>query len=491
MATLLIHSIACVAVSDSKLTPEARAAINTTIDFASTVATTAGGYGALVAGALQAGKAIFNAIGDLGGAPDQLYLSLSNSQRQRKIWPKNTEYYEVNSGQIIRELGTKIVTIPLPFPVNVEVPSVGPLSLEFSNAVDVNFWEWDKSPDDFMGRLTVSEDDVGRMKVQVVGNVEAGDLYTVVYSVEAPRWASLQGHLNSDLASVKTLNGELAVFGRGGDQQLWWRKQINANGKWDGDWRPLGGILMSGPAVTLNADGAIVVFVQGADNALYYRQQLARDSANWSEWESLGGSMTSGPAVLLDSNGCLAVFARGTNGEVRVKWQTRPNAEWTASWSSLGGVIIGAPAVCLDARGHAVLVVRGTDGAVWMNIQERKYRALGPNEGHFAGKGPLTFGIWPDEWKSLDGQVTSTPAVFQNADGGLVVFARGADGSAWHRWQAHEGANWSNTWDPLFGSFLGALTATRTDDGRLEIFGVGLNNEVLHRWQTTRNGAWF
>jgi hypothetical protein len=493
MTTLLIHAIECVAVSDSELTDDARAAINSTIDLGSTIATAAGGYGVIIGLALETGKAIFNAIGDVGGGPDQLYLSLSAKERTKKIWPLNAEYYEVHSGEVIRELSSVSLNELLPFNVRALVPMVGPLQIEFENVVDIYFREHDSSNDDFLGRLTAKAEEIGRIKQQVIGNPEEGSIYIVYYSVEGPRWVKFGGEFSSDLAATNTLDGQLAVFGRGMDNNLWWRRQINTNAEWEPNWNSLGappGGAFSSPAVALNSDNAIVVFVQGEDNAIWHRWQLSRNSKTWSDWVSLGGNVTSAPASLLDRNGCLVVFARGTDGAIWHRWQRRRNADWTSVWHSLGGAVLGAPSACLDVSGRAMVVVRDRNNAVWIRKQTKSNTVLRKLDNSVATKA-ASYGKWADQWEPLGGVVSSSPAITRNADNGLVVFARGSDNAVWVRWQAHSGAKWSDSWSSLYGDFRGSPAAVLTDDGRLEVFGVGSDGAAWHRWQVERNGMWF
>lgn len=540
MATLLIHSIACVAVSDSELTPEALAAINTTIDTVAAVAVTAGGpYGAIAGAVLEAGKAIFNAFEGVGSAPDQLYLSVSNTPDIEKIWPLDRNVYEIRSGQIVRELGIEYVTL---FPNFPPIPRAisGPLKIEFKDVIDVNFWDADVHGSDFMGRLTVDAGEIGQMRMRIVDGAGDGAIYSLVYSVEAPSvevpcWVPLVGGaIKSDLAVLNSIDDQLAIFGRGMDNDLYWRSQMRNS--WDHTtWNRLGVPhegMHGSPAAVLDADGRIVVFVQGGDNAVWRKSQLYRNSDRWSEWASLGGSVTSSPAAVLDRNGCLVVFARGDGADKSVIhcWQTRRNSEWMPNWTSLGGSILGAPAAALDDDGHVVVVAQGLNGAVWMIKQTEKYHAPEINEALLApgvinmlaprkliaakqkdltsssafNGGTSTFnlnsdlppskpahGRWSKGWTSLGGIVTSAPSITKDADGWLLVFAKGADtksdNSAWHRYI--EAPN--DRWFPLFGTLISGVASTLTSDGRLVIFGVAANdNSVWSRFQTTRGGAW-
>jgi hypothetical protein len=539
MATLFIHSIACVAVSGSRLTPEALAAINTTIDAVASVAVTAGGpYGAIAGGLLQSGKAIFNAVEGVSSHPDQLYLSISNTPDIEKIWPLDRNVYEISSGQIVRELGVEYITL---FPTFPPIPRAiaGPLKIEFKNVIDVNFWEADVHGSDFMGRLTVDAHEVGQMRMRIVDGAGDGAIYSVVYNVEAPsvevpRWVPLVGGaIKSDLAVLNSIDDQLAIFGKGMDNDLYWRSQMHNS--WDNTtWNRLGVPhegMHGSPAVVLDADGRIVVFVQGGDNAIWHKSQLYRNSDRWSEWASLGGSVTSSPGVVLDRYGCLVVFARGDGEDKSLIhcWQTRRNSEWMPRWSPLGGSLLSAPAAALDYDGKIVVVAQGLNRSVWMlkqsgmgdNPNDPMVSSVGSNflfplvkMSKLAGKsgilvGPKsqigggsaspipspprerTHGRWSNGWRSLGGVVSSVPSITKDADGWLMVFAKGADtkpdNSAFHRYIDTE----SNDWYPLAGTLTSAVASTLTSDGRLTIFGVATHdNSVWTRFQTTRGGAW-
>ena len=114
----------------------------------------------LIAGIPDMAQAIDSAG---GGDPDNLYLSLSNQpKRDLAVWPAPGKDYDISKGQVVR-------------------PN---LKLNFSNVIDVNFWEYDSgSGDDFLGRLTVNESEAGGVKTKIVYNPDEGNIYVVEYEV--------------------------------------------------------------------------------------------------------------------------------------------------------------------------------------------------------------------------------------------------------------------------------------------------------------------
>jgi hypothetical protein len=133
-----------------------------------------------------------------------------------------------------------------------------------------------------------------------------------------------------------------------------------------------------------------------------------------------------GSGATLYRDGRLVVFARGSDGLIYHRWQATPNGDWSGSWES-----IGAPPGC----------------------------------------------------------ATSDPDATLNLPGGLVAFARGADGAIWHCWQDQMNGNWSG-WATLGGVATSGPGATLYRDGRLVVFVRGTDSTIWHRWQTTPNGDW-
>ncbi|MEY9181858.1 peptide methionine sulfoxide reductase MsrB [Bradyrhizobium sp. USDA 326] len=107
---------------------------------------------------------------------------------------------------------------------------------------------------------------------------------------------------------------------------------------------------------------------------------------------------------------------------------------------------------------------------------------------HLAGQPHA--GPWSG-WASLGGGITSDPAVVDNSDGRLEVFARGTDNALWHIWQEEpHAAPWSG-WASLGGQITSDPAAIADSDGRLEVFARGADNALWHIWQDKpRSGPW-
>jgi len=219
----------------------------------------------------------------------------------------------------------------------------------------------------------------------------------------------------------------LAVFGRGADNQLWWRYQ-NSSG-WSG-WVPLGGVLTSRPAVSLGADGApgaLTVFARGGDGAVWGRTLTGvpgTGPAKWTQWSSYGGSLLAGTAPASAGNAAgLFIVAVGTDQAVWVKDQLA--GKWLA-WQPIGGKTTADPAIFTPSPDAVVAFVRGTDQAAW-------YREfLGHTKAVRTG------------WNWLQGTLTSGAAAITQHElsryGQTSVFVLGSDSRPWMR---------SGTWPAL------------------------------------------
>ncbi|MFN6569542.1 tectonin domain-containing protein [Dendronalium sp. ChiSLP03b] len=181
-----------------------------------------------------------------GGDPDDLYLSLSNQpKRDLAIWPARGQDYDIRKGQIVR-------------------PN---LKLDFSNAIDVNFWEYDSgSGDDFLGRLSVNESEAGGVKTKIVYNPDEGNVYVVEYEVigVAPTPQAVEQQWQQVIGCAKKIaagGGKtwvLGCVGGGSGYQIFSRNGSN----WD---------LVPGAAVDIAVESNGTPWVVNADGQIFQR----------------------------------------------------------------------------------------------------------------------------------------------------------------------------------------------------------------------------
>jgi hypothetical protein len=112
-----------------------------------------------------------------------------------------------------------------------------------------------------------------------------------------------------------------------------------------------------------------------------------------------------------------------------------------ANWSSLGGIgFLPAETFVPDERlvaagqnldGRLQVFATGSDGAIWHAWQ------VAPNNGWTAP------GVWASRGLAPQSAKLSQPAVAQNLDGRIELFATGDHGTIWHTWQAALNNGWT------------------------------------------------
>jgi hypothetical protein len=223
----------------------------------------------------------------------------------------------------------------------------------------------------------------------------------------------------------------LEVFAAGPNGNFGRIGQTTPGGGWSA-WTGLCVTINGNPAVAQNADGRLEVFARGPDGNLGHTWQQT-PGANWYPWTDLGPAITGNPTVCCNANGCLEVFAIGPDGKLGHTWQQTPGGNWYP-WTDLGPAITGNPAVSRNADGRLEVFANGPApagppaiGHIWQ---------VTPGGGWSAW---ADFGTIPGEWT-----IRGDPAVPQNADGRLEVFAVGPDGNLAHAWQNE--ANTTSDW---------------------------------------------
>jgi hypothetical protein len=244
----------------------------------------------------------------------------------------------------------------------------------------------------------------------------------------------------------------------------------------------LGGHLIGGPSVVLVPPGVLsssqtgdelAVFGRGTDNALWWTHQTA---SGWTGWRSLGGGLTSKPGAAASEfgdHGKLAVFARGTDG---LMWYKSLGSSGWGAWKYLGGgnLLAGAgPAAAYDDNGHLVLTAVGSDKAVYLWAD-------------FAGFG-FAFGDMGGQTTSDPG-LAFVHGTAQAPNARLaVLFARGTDGALWSKQVTLPVPTLAGAWHSLGGSLTSGVSAD--SNGLTFVLGLGTDHEVWMRggaWPSLR-----
>jgi hypothetical protein len=191
------------------------------------------------------------------------------------------------------------------------------------------------------------------------------------YTLDIPpapsvNWAAVPGGGFTPSAPAATvLNGNLALFVRGSDDQLYVNWLLTTN-QWTGWARvPGGGFTPSTPAATV-LNGNLALFVRGSDDGLYVNWLLP--NFQWTGWGHVpgGGSTPSAPAATVFQDD-LALFVRGGDDGLYVNWLL-PNFQWTG-WGHVpgGGSTPSTPAATV-LDDDLALFVRGEDNQLYVNF---------------------------------------------------------------------------------------------------------------------------
>ncbi len=265
--------------------------------------------------------------------------------------------------------------------------------------------------------------------------------------------------------AVHQQDGKIVLFAIRHDGATLTRTEIPGQG-WT-NWQDLGGVSTHQIVAETNQDGRIQYFVKGLTNHVYSKYQLNNNGNTYSNWIDHGGTTEHGPAVTHNDNGSLVAFTRWHTGISAYLKQTSINGvnSW-AGWYSAGGFIQEAPTL-INHGGYIYQLVRGTDNIVYYKQQVN----LNSTASWYGWSRP----------SDVDFVATSRLAAESNTDGSLDIFARGTDNALWTNRKLSNG-NWTG-WDSLDGILTSDPEVGRFQDGRLFVLVRGDNGKIFIRRQ--------
>src|SRR5262249_23647468 len=133
-------------------------------------------------------------------------------------------------------------------------------------------------------------------------------------------------------------SGNINVFARGGDGNVWAFYRRASDGWWS-PWarvQPALPVAMTGtPAALTSASGALLVFARGAEG--HVCGAAPQSDGSWTAGGALPLAISNDPAPLVRPGGGLAVYVRGNDGAAWEEHQL-PSGDWSTP-ASLGGGI--------------------------------------------------------------------------------------------------------------------------------------------------------
>jgi hypothetical protein len=227
--------------------------------------------------------------------------------------------------------------------------------------------------------------------------------------------------VTSSPAAVARFPGQIDIFVRGGNQNIWHRWYNDSFG-WNGSgWEDLGGApgagCTSAPAISSWSPGRLDLFCMDVNNTIAH---------NWYDYpyywtgfvDNIGaptGGLTSAPAAISIQQYRIDVFAKGPGNAIW--WTNYPNS-W-GTWTSLGGSSTSAPAVTSWSSQRMDVFYKGSDNQFWHTVWEPL--------GWWTDWGAITTGGVPSAF-------TNSPGAASARVGYLSLFGRGSDGQLWQQW---------------------------------------------------------
>jgi Pro-kumamolisin, activation domain len=239
--------------------------------------------------------------------------------------------------------------------------------------------------------------------------------------------------------------------------------------------------------ISSDARGQLNLFARGSDNNVWQLWQTAVNNG-WSNWYSQGtpkgASLDGSPILGRNADGRLQLFINARDGTMWSIFETTPGGTWGA-WTSLGKpssvTLTDSAVVASNADGRLEVFAQAADQALWHIWQET------PN-----GK----WSTWTSQGKPNSGGIQGSLALAASLDGRLELFAIGNDGNLWHIWQTAVNNGWSNWFShgtppgqTFSGSTLGLVVAAQAD-GRLQLFIPSLSGDLWRLSQTAVNNGW-
>lgn len=267
-------------------------------------------------------------------------------------------------------------------------------------------------------------------------------------SGNAGAYDQLGGVVESDLAITTGGGGDIsyAVFGRGGDNGLWWRAKVGDN--WT-EWDRIGDpeIMKYAPAC-ITMDRRIHCAFVGTDNSVYLVYQPMTGAVKWDGPFSLGGQTKFSPTVKVSyassDTPVFEVYMRGGGDQLFINSAT--TSGWTG-WNPLGK--IGGTPVCAGSTRDSTDPWDDETLCAWRNNKDQLFASVMANQ-------PYT---WWDTQGMSDGKPTITQQMGKYPYRMLV---RGLDGVIWYN--NYKAGGWRG-WHQATNLYTGTSLACLEDSG--------------------------
>lgn len=337
--------------------------------------------------------------------------------------------------------------------------------------------DWnDKAPNNYVQDMTPEPGDIAQSEGPAgdefghVGIVEkvTKDSVGRTTSIEVSEYnKNRDGRYTSDLY-VPDANG---VYWRDTARTKKWDVFIDVNGTGEG----IGGeddLTVATPStnpyavknvtVVPNMLGGLSLFTASDTGLMGYKDQSRPgEDLKTKPWGSITASLKGTPEIVTYPNGALSVFGHGNDGRLHHAWQTRPGTAWSGDISPWNVSLRGEPTTAFNFTGGASVFFPDSNGAM------REIDQIGA--GTDMGSSPV---------HNLGGSFQGKPAVM-NIEGAFALFAHGADGLLYTKYQSARGGSWSG-WEALGGQKIhGAPKVIINRLGGMTVLAIGERGDIV------------
>lgn len=296
-------------------------------------------------------------------------------------------------------------------------------------------------------------------------------------------WHSLGGNIQGKPVLVvgPGTDYEMSAFAIDPQGKLRQHPSVSAMRTASENWKDLGGRNLVGtPAVALDSNDRFVVVARATDGKLWVRYQTGERERDWSHWHPLPGPPVLGdPVIHRDGQNRLRVFALGSDHVIRTLTQEEPGIDEWSPGEIPGAVANASPAVTTDGRDRLHVFTIDPEGTLRTTVETE----------------PAS-GTWRD-WDSHPGPpLTGKPIASNDANNTVVAFAIHRDTRhLMHLYEDPERSGPDSTewgeWEDLGGSLTELLSTVNDANGHLVVFGIGTNGTMAQNYQENRaSGPW-
>ncbi len=217
-----------------------------------------------------------------------------------------------------------------------------------------------------------------------------------------------------------------------------------------------------------NKDGRLELFFLGQDRKIYHRWQLV-PNGNWSPWHLLADNFSGNQiALAYGSDGELTLFYNDFNG-----FTAYQNGEYRSRGAGNhlpdGGIKNIVAGLSSSNVFHVFGI--GVDAALYDLPQKSATTALTLNS------------RWVDDWIGLHKGELQQVAINHYANGELVLFGLGTDGSVSYTSQLRPTGGFGSKWVFINGSGLKQIVTGKESNGTLALVALGTDGATYYTWQ--------